>query len=331
MTNLPLSLACWEYDRTLPLINGEVKPDGIDLAISVLPPLQSFSRMLEEREFQVSELSLASYAALVGRGNCPFVGIPVPLSKMFRHSCIYIRTDAGIRAPEDLKGKRVGSVKYSTTGMVWIRGLLRDEYGIQPEDLHWFIGGLAAPADFAPYGPDANTDGSVKIERLTGDRTLQSMLQAGQLDALFLLDIPPMFIAASPRIARLFPNFKNVEQDYFRRTGIFPIMHIVVLRRDVYEQFPWAAGSLFRAFSDAKGVALERQYNTDALRLSLPWLIDHIEEARQIFGDDYWAYGIAPNLRSWATIGRYVYEQKLSPRLVLAEELFAKDAEIGAS
>src|SRR5436190_6205676 len=140
MADVTLTLACWDYDRTRALINGDVKPEGIDLDIKVLRPIQAFSRMFEQREFQASELSLATYTALVGRGNSPFVGIPIPLSKMFRHSCIYVRSDANIREPADLKGKRVGSVKYSTTGMVWIRGLLSDEYGVQPEDIHWFIG-----------------------------------------------------------------------------------------------------------------------------------------------------------------------------------------------
>ncbi|HLH98049.1 MAG TPA: PhnD/SsuA/transferrin family substrate-binding protein [Xanthobacteraceae bacterium] len=322
---LELTLACWDYDRTRPLIDGRVRPEGIDLDIKVLRPRQTFQRMLDDREFHVSELSLASYAALKGRGDCPYVAIPVALSKIFRHSCIYVRTNAGIRTPADLKGKRVGTTQYSATAMVFLRGLLQHDYGVLPEDLHWFMGGLKAPTE-QPLIP-LNLPKSVRLDFLGKGATLEGMFAEGALDALMSIYIPSLFLDGSPRIARLFPNFKQVEQDYFRRTGIFPIMHIVVLREDVYRQHPWAAKSLYQAFSAAKDIAIHGLYDTDALQLALPWLLDHVEEAWRVFGRDFWSYGLAPNRPTLAALGRYVHEQGLSPRIVLPEELFVPDVE----
>src|SRR5262245_36791729 len=245
MANLRLTLACWDYDRTRPLMDGRVKPDGIDLDIKVLRPREAFQRMLDSKEFQLSELSLASYTALKGRGDCPFVAIPLALSKIFRHSCIYVRAGAGIEKPADLKGKRVGTSQYGSTGLVFLRGMLRHDYGVLPEDLHWHMGGLNSFVE-KPLLP-LNLPDNVKLDFLDRGATLEDMFAAGKLDALLSLYIPKMFIAGSPDIARLFPNYREVEQDYYRRTKIFPIMHTVVVREDVHREHPWAARNLYRA------------------------------------------------------------------------------------
>jgi 4,5-dihydroxyphthalate decarboxylase len=324
MANLKLTLACWDYDRTRPLIDGRVRPDGIDLDIKVLRPRQTFQRMLDKQEFDASELSLASYVALIGRGNCPFVAVPVALSKIFRHSCIYVRTDAGIRTPADLKGKRVGTTQYSATALVFMRGMLLHDYGVMPSDLHWFMGGLNTFTE-QPLIPLNLPD--VRLDFLPAGRTLEAMLEAGELDALLSIYLPQLFLKGSPRIARLFPNFKEVEQDYYRRTGIFPIMHTVVLRRDVYEAHPWAAKSLYQAFLAAKALAVEGLYDTDALQVALPWLLDHVEEAWRVFGKDFWSYGLEPNRPTLAALGRFVHEQSLCPRPVSPDELFAPGVE----
>src|SRR5579883_1745895 len=278
MVGVKLTLACWDYDRTRPLIDGRVRPEGIDLDVQVHRPHVTFSRMLERQEFDVSEMSLSSYVSLVARGDCAFVAIPVALSKIFRHSCIYVRTGAGIDRPEDLKGKRVGSIRYGSTG-------------------------------------------------LKADQTLEGMLEAGELDALLSLYIPTSFEAGAPWIARLFPNFKQVEQESYRRTRIFPIMHTVVIRRDVYDRDPWIAPALYKAFCAARDLAVNGLYDTDALRLALPWLIDHVEEARRVFGDDFWAYGLEPNRPTFAAVGRYLFEQGLAPRIVSPDELFLPGCE----
>ena len=325
MAKLKLTLACWDYDRTRALIDGRVKPEGIDLDIKVLRPRQIFPRMLEDKEFEVSELSLGSYVSLIGRGESPFVALPVALSKMFRHSCIYVRTDAGIRTPQDLRGKRVGTTQLGSTAAIFMNGMLQHEYGVKVEDIHWFIGGLTTPTQ-RPLIPLKLPD-KVKVEFLPAEQTLERMLERGDLDALLAIFIPSIFEKGSPRIARLFPNYYDVEQDYYRRTGIFPIMHTVVLRDDVHREHQWAARSIYRAFCEARNLAVNGLYDTDALRLSLPWLIHHIEDTWQVLGKDFWAYGLDPNRPALKAIGEYVYEQGLSPRVVTPEELFAPDVE----
>ena len=325
MSNLKLKLACWDYDRTRPLIDGRVKPDGIDLEIEILRPRQAFQRMLDNKEFHVSELSLASYTALKGRGDCPFVAAPVALSKIFRHSCIYVRTGAGINKPEDLRGKRVGTSQWSSTGLVFMRGMLQHDFGLEARDMHWFMGGLNSFVEPPLIPLDLPED--IRLDFLSGRQTLEKMFEAGELDALLSLYIPNLFLEGRPNIARLFPNFREIEQDYYRRTRIFPIMHTVVLREDVYRAHPWAARSIYRAFVAARDLAVDGLYDTDALRLALPWLIDHVEEAWRIFGKDFWAYGLEPNRPTFEAIGRYVHEQGLSPRVVSADELFARGME----
>jgi 4,5-dihydroxyphthalate decarboxylase len=323
MPNLPLTLACWNYDRSRPLMDGRVKPAGIDLDIKVMRPREAFPRMLEKREFHVSEMSLASYVSLVGKGDCPFVAIPVALSKIFRHDCIYVRPGAGIRNPQDLRGKRVGTTQYGSTGLVFMKGMLAHDHGVKPEDIHWFIGGLDAPTQ-RPLLP-LDLPPSIRIDFLPDGKTLEGMLAAGELDALFSLYLPDSFLRGAPHVARLFPNPKEVAQDYYRRTRIFPIMHTVVIREDVHRENPWVAQNLYRAFCEARDIATHGLYDTDALHLSLPFLIDHVEETRRVFGQDFWSYGLEPNRPTLAAIGQYVHEQHLSPRIVAAEEIFAPD------
>ncbi len=317
---LPLTLACWDYDRTRPLQDGRVTPEGIELDLKFLRPRQMFPRMLEDKEFHASELSLASLASLIGRGDRSFVGLPTPVSKFFRHSCIYVRKGAGIQSPQDLKGKRVGTTQYSSTAVVFIKGMLKDEYGVEAHDMHWFVGGLTAPTE-RPLIP-LDLPKELRIDFLPDGQTLEAMFLAGELDALCSIYLPKIFIDGHPDIVRLFPDYKRMEQDYYRRTGIFPIMHTIVMRADVFEAHPWAATSLYRALCEARDHATEGLFDTDALRLALPWLIDHVEEAWRVFGKDYWAYGLEPNRPALEAVGRYVFEQGLSPRRVGAEEIF---------
>lgn len=320
MPNLDLNIACWDYDRTRPLTDGRVQPEGINLDITVLRPREIFPRMLQDQEFHASEMSLASYVILKARDQCPFVAIPVMLSKMFRHDCIYVRPDAGINEPADLRGKRIGLPQYSSTAGVFIKGLMQHEYGVSPHEMTWFMGGQDTPAP-APLVPLDLPD-DIHLEFIPEDKTLEGMLADGELDALFATYIPNLFLSGSPTIARLFPNFKEVEQDYYRRTGIFPIMHTVVIREDVHREHPWVAASLYEAFSQAKDLAVGGLYDTDALALTLPFLIDHLEESRRIFGSDYWSYGVESNRPALEGLSQYVVDQGLAPRVVSTEELF---------
>jgi 4,5-dihydroxyphthalate decarboxylase len=236
-----------------------------------------------------------------------------------------VRTDAGIKTPADLKGKRVGTSQYSSTALVFMRGMLQHDHGVAPSDLHWFMGGLNTFTE-QPLIP-LKLPSDVRLDFLPAGKSLEGMFAAGELDALLSIYIPSLFLDGSPRIARLFPNFKDVEQDYYRRTRIFPIMHTVVLRQDVHAAHPWAARSVYQAFRAAKELAVEGLYDTDALQLSLPWLLDHVEEARRVFGKDFWSYGLEPNRPTWSAIGRFVHEQGLAPRVVSPDELFAPDVE----
>ncbi len=320
MTDLKLTLACWDYDRTRPLIDGRVRPHGIDLEVKMLRPRVMFPRMLEDKEFHASELSLASYASLLGRGDTSFRALPVAVSKIFRHSCIYIRPGSGIEKPEDLRGKRVGTTQWGSTAAVFMKGMIQDEYGVAPHEMRWFMGGLDAPTQ-APLIPFTPPPG-VSLELLPDGKTLEAMMEAGEIDALFSIYLPKIFLNGSPNCKRLWPNFKEVEKAYYRKTKIFPIMHTIAMRTDVIADHPWAPKALYDALVEARDIAVEGLYDTDALRLALPWLLDHVEEAWSVFGEDFWAYGLEANRPTLTALGRYVFEQGLSPRVVAAEELF---------
>lgn len=321
-TDLSLTLACWDYDRTRPLVDGRAKPEGIDLDVTFLRPRDTFPRMLDDREFDASELSLASYTSLVGRGDCPFIAVPIAVSKIFRHSCIYVHRDSGISSPQDLRGKKVGTTQFSSTAAVYMKGLLSDDFGVVQEDMTWFIGGLKTPTQ-KPLIP-LDLGDRVDLNFLEDGATLEGMFDAGELDALLSIYMPESFLEGKPWIRRLFPDFRSVEEEWFQRTQIFPIMHTLVLQRDTYEQHPWAARSLYDAFDRASDLAMEDLYDSDALRVCLPWLLHHVEESRRVFGDPrWWQHGLEANRPTWDAIGRYVYEQGLSPRRVHPEELFA--------
>ena len=320
MADLKLHVAFWDYDRTRPLIDGRVKPEGIDLNIEVLRPRQMFPRMLEHREFDACELSLASHASLIGRGNSPFTAIPVMLSKFFRHSCIYVRNGSGIEKPQDLIGKRVGTTQFSATAVVFMKGMLEHDYGVKQSQMHWFMGGLDKLTEVPLIPLDLPKD--VRLDFVPEGDTLEKMLAEDRIDALVSIYIPPSFLAKSPKITRLFPDYKAVEKDYYRRTGIFPIMHTLAMKRDVVEKHPWAAQSLYDAFKKARSLALDELYDTDALRLGLPWLLDSVEELWSVFGDDWWSYGVEENRRTLAALGTYIHEQGISPRIVTPEEMY---------
>lgn len=320
MPNLRLSLACWDYDRTRPLIDGRVQPEGIDLDLLVLRPRQIFPRMLEGQEFDASEISLASYATLVGRDTSPFMAIPVVVSKIFRHSGIYVRTGSGIDRPEDLRGKRVGTTQISSTAVVFMKGLLEEQYGVRQDEMHWVMGGLTSPTQkpLIPLDLPENVD----LTFLATGETLEEQFEAGELDALFSIYMPSAFVRGEPWVIRLFDDYRAREEAYFRETGIFPIMHTVAISRTTYEQNPWVAQSLYDAFVRATRMATEDLYDSDALRVTLPWLLHHIEEARDVFGGDYWRHGLEANKATWEAVGRFVHAQGFSPRVVRAEELF---------
>lgn len=286
MGDLNLTLACEDYDRTRPLRDGSVKPEGIDLNYLVLPVEEIFWRMLRYEEFDVAELSMGAFLVDASRGRRPFVAIPVFPSRTFRHRCIFVNVTSGIERPEDLRGKRVGVPEYTMTASVWLRGLLQHEYGVAPEEIHWFQGGEEQPGrkDRVEFDPPPK----VRLGVIPEDRTLNEMIESGEIDALMSPRMPSCFLSGSPKVRRLFPDFKRVEMDYFRKTGIFPLMHTVVIRMGVYEKNPWVAQSLYKAFCEAKDLCFSQIYDSNVLRNSLPWTIADYEETRLLMGGDYW-------------------------------------------
>jgi len=323
MSRLRLTLACWNYDRTRALMDGTVQPDGIDLNYLNLPVEETFFRMIRNREFDVAEMSLSSYSVSLFRDPQPFIAIPVFPSRMFRHSSIYINAHAGIDEPKDLIGKRIGTPEYQMTAPVWIRGLLSDHYGVPVDSVTYCTGGEEEPGRDEKQKLDLPP--SIRIKPIGDMQTLSAMLAAGEIDALHTARMPSSFQTAPDRVRRLFPDFVGVEQQYFRDTGIFPIMHTVVIRRDVYERDPWIAQSLFKAFCAAQRCTYDDLRQTAALKTMLPWLIAHVDATRRELGDDFWPYGFAPNRATLATFLRYHHEQGLSKRRLEPEALFAPE------
>jgi 4,5-dihydroxyphthalate decarboxylase len=323
MPPLRLTLACWNYDRTGALADGRVRPDGIDLTCLTLPVEETFFRMLRHAEFEIAELSLSSYVLSLFQPERPFVAIPVFPSRSFRHSCIYVHAASGIRGPKDLIDKRVGSPEFQLTACVWIRGILADDYDVPVASVTHVLGGQEEPGRQEKLRIDLPE--SIRVERIGPDDTLASMLERGAIDALYTPRMPSGFRSGSGRVVRLFADYPAVEREYFRRTGIFPIMHVVVIRRDVYERHRWVAQSLFKAFSAAQRETYADLSETAALKTMLPWLTAHVEETRREMGDDFWPYGLDRNRQALATFLRYSHEQGLSKRLLPPEELFAPE------
>lgn len=321
---IPLTLGCGAYDRTLALALGDVRPAGIDLTYLRLPVEEIFWRMTRHGEFDAAEMSLSSYLLRRSRGDEALVAIPVFTSRFFRHSYAWVNAAAGIRRPQDLVGKRIGVPEYQMTAAVWIRGFLEDDYGVRPADVRWFQGGLNQSGRVEKLAIEVP---GVEITPIGEGRTLSAMLAAGELDAVIAARTPASFDGVGVR--RLFPDFRTVEADYFRRTGIFPIMHTVAIRREVLDRHPWVARSLYDAFCAAKDRAmLELSHvsaapNPSALSVSLPWLIAEVEATRALMGDDYWPYGLEPNRATLEALVRYSHAQGLAARLVPVEELFA--------
>jgi len=323
VAKLRLTMACWNYDRTRPLLEGRIQPEGIDLNYLNLPVEETFFRMLRNREFDVAEMSLSSYVMSLFKLEPPFIAIPVFPSRVFRHSSIYVNADSGIREPKDLAGRKVGTPEYQMTAGVWIRGLLFDEYGVPVNSVTYYTGGEEEPG--RPEKLNVELPSDIRLERIGPDKTLSSMLATGEIDALYAARMPSSFRRGGGKVKRLFEDFVPVERDYFRRTGIFPIMHTVVIRREVYEREPWVAQSLYKAFCAAQRETYDDLYETAALKAMLPWLTAHVEEARRDMGDDYWPYGLQRNRDTLAAFLRYSYEQGLSKQLLEPDRLFAPE------
>ncbi|HEX7219107.1 MAG TPA: ABC transporter substrate-binding protein [Burkholderiales bacterium] len=318
-----ITLACWDYDRTRALIDGTVVPDGLELVYLNQPVEETFFRMMRYKEYDASEMSLSSYVASLDKADPAFIAIPVFPSRFFRHSCIFVSTKSGIRKPEDLKGRRIGVPEYQMTAPVWIRGILSDDYGVKVTDCEHFSGGEEEPGRDEKL--KISVPPAIKLRSIGTNQTLSRMLADGELDALVTARAPSTFHKEPDKVKRLFPNYVEVEKEYYRRTKIFPTMHTVVIRRDVYAKNPWIAQSLTKAFTEAKMRAYELYRQTAALPAMVPWLVAELEEARREMGEDWWPYGLEPNRKALETFLRYHHEQGLSKRLFRPEDLFARE------
>jgi 4,5-dihydroxyphthalate decarboxylase len=326
MRRHPLTLACGDYDRTRALWEGTVRPDGIDLTYLRLPVEETFFRMVRHREFDVAEMSLSSYAASLSRAIAageppPFVAIPVFTSRMFRHGGIFVNADSGIERPADLCGKRVGNAEFQLTANVWIRGILADAYDVPVDSVSYLTGGQETPGRIEKGAIETPFD----LAAIPPDRTLAEMLHTGEIDAFYGPRIPSSFYAGDGRVRRLFADPVAAEKEYYARTGIFPIMHVVAIRREVYEADRWIAQSLSKAFTRAKDLAYEAFLDSSALRFMSPWLIQHAEADRALLGEDLWSYGLEPNRHVLESFLGYHHAQGLSPKPLEPEDLFAPE------
>jgi 4,5-dihydroxyphthalate decarboxylase len=326
VSELQLSFACWDYDRTRAIQDGRVRAEGMDLNFIPLRVEETFWRMLRHHEFDVAEMSLSSYLMTLDQDEPPFIAIPIFPSKFFRHGNIYVNTNAGIESPSDLVGKKIGVAEFQMTAGVWQRGILADEYDVPVDSVTYWTGGVDEPGRIEKLPLDLPSN--ISVTPIPQDRCLSDMLETGEIDALMAAVAPSSFYKKkSPLVGRLFPKYAEVEADYYRRTGIMPIMHTVVIRRDVYLANRWIAQSLTKALQQAQNMMYGDLVDTAALKYMLPWLIAEVERTREVFGkDDFWEYGLEANRATLETFARYSNAQGLTKRVYEPEELFAPES-----
>jgi len=319
MANLALSVAVGDYDRNRPLINGAVRIDGVDPVFMTLSPEEIFFRAFRSQDFDICELSLSSYTLRTARGDCPYVGVPAFVSRMFRHTSIWVRTDR-IREPKDLKGSRVGLPEWQLTANVWARAILEDDFGVTGADIHWIRGGIEEPG--RPEKIAVKLPAGVRLDNAPQGATISGMLENGEIDG-FIAPRPPSFVERGhPDVGWLFRDPVAAAKDWYRRTGIFPIMHLIGIRRTLVDRHPWLPVAVFKAFEQSKAAALAALSDTSATKVTLPFVEETLKSVRELMGQDFWSYGVEPNRPTLEFFLRHHHSQGLSPRLMKVEELF---------
>ena len=319
MTKLQLSVAMGDYDRTRALFDGRVPIDGVDPVYMLLNPEEMFFRAMRSVDFDITELSFSSYLVKHSRGESPYIAVPVFLSRAFRHTSIYVRKDR-IKKPEDLKGKRIGLPEYQLTANVWARAILQDDHGVRPEDVSWVRGGIDTPG--RPEKIKLQLPSAVRIEAAPEGTTISELLDRGEIDGFIGPRPPSRNALKNPAIGWLFDDPTAAAKDYYRRTGVFPIMHVVGIRKELAAQHPWLPGAVLKAFTQSKAAALELLSDTSATKVTLPFVEEQLKAARASMGEDYWSYGVAAARNTLETFVRHHHSQGLSARLVPVEELF---------
>lgn len=319
MNKLQLSIAMGDYDRTRALFDGRVQIDGVDPVCALLSPEEMFFRAARSQDYDVTELSFSSYLLQHSRGECPYIALPVFLSRAFRHTAIYVRKDR-IRRPQDLRGQRVGLPEYQLTANVWARAILHDEHGLRPQDITWVRGGIDQPG--RPEKLALQLPPEIRIEQAPAATTISELLDRGDI-AGFIAPRPPGRQALqNPNIGWLFDDPMVAAKDYYRRSGVFPIMHLLGLRKQLAERHRWLPVALLKAFTQAKALALELLADTSATKVTLPFVEEQLKAARETMGEDYWSYGVAPAHKTLAAFVRHHHAQGLSARPVAVDEIF---------
>jgi len=319
MNKLRLSVAMGDYDRTRALLDGRVQIDGVDPVYMTLYPEEMFFRAMRSQDFDICELSFSSYMVKTAQNTCPYVAVPVFLSRAFRHTSIYVRKDR-VHKPEDLKGRRIGLPEYQLSAHVWARAILQDDHGVHPEDVTWLRGGIETPG--RPEKIALKLPAGVRFENAPEGTTISELLDRGEIDG-FMAPRPPSAQALSnPAVGWLFDDPTAAAKDYFKRTGIFPIMHVVGVRKTLCDAHPWLPMAVFKAFNQAKGAALEALSDTSATKVTLPFVEEQLKAARETMGQDFWSYGVAANRATLDAFLRHHHAQGLSQKRMQIEEIF---------
>ncbi len=320
MNKLILSVAVGDYDRTRPILDGRVRIEGVEPRGILLSPEELFFRAFRHQEFDVAELSISSHCVSVAGGSAHYVGIPAFLSRAFRHTAVYVRNDRGINTPQDLLGRRIGIAEYQLSANVWVRGFLEQDFNVKPSDIVWVRGGMDTPGRPEKLPLDLPKD--IRLEEAPSGDTLSGMLAAGEIDGFIGPRAPRCFSDGHPQVSRLFADSMAAASDYYRRTGIFPIMHLLGVRRALAEANPWLPAALLKAFSEARDIAVSALQDTSATKVTMPFVEEHLDVAEALLGPDYWSYGWAGNKDTLETFCDMHYRQGLSPRRLDAMELF---------
>ena len=319
MAKLELSVALGDYDRVRPLVDGSVQIDGVEPTFMTLVPEEIFFRAFRHAEFDICEMSLSSFAVKTAQGGNPYVGVPVFLSRASRHTSIYVRTDR-VRVPADLKGRKIGLPEYQLTANVWARAILEDDHGVKPTDVTWVRGGVETAG--RPEKIGISLPKEIKLESAPEGVTISELLDRGEIDG-FMAPRPPAFIERGhPHVGWLFADPTKAAIDYFKRTRIFPIMHMLGVRRTIVERHPWLPAAVLKAFEQAKAMAIARLGDTSATKVTLPFVEEQLKAARELMGEDFWSYGVAPNRHVLDTFLRHHHGQGLSPRRLVVDDLF---------
>lgn len=318
MTPLRLSLACTVTDRTRPILDGRVPIEGCEIVPITGEPEDIFARALQKEEFDVTELSLSSYLVVTARGDSPYVAVPAFPSRAFRHSAVYVRTDRGIDRPEDLAGRTIGTPEFQQTAGLWVRGILADRHGVPPSAIRWRSGGLERPGGRERVAIEVRE--GIELQPIGPDATLSGMLLDGELDGIVSPRPPSCFTDGDPRVRRLWPDHREAERRFYRETGLFPIMHVVAVRRRLAQEHPELARAVFGAFVEAKRLAVRDLEQTNFLRVTLPWV--GLEEVRELMGEDFWRYGFEANHPELEAAIRWSFAEGLAARELDPAELF---------